>query len=101
MIKYIFGLFIILGLAAAAWLYELYDEIKHDIDSVVNYMPKQSTQFFDKDGKLLANTFKEENEWYFNLLFHEFMIYIISFLAGILTILAPCALPMIPVICGR
>ena len=29
------------------------------------------------------------------------MIYIISFLAGILTILAPCALPMIPVICGR
>lgn len=64
MIKYIFGLFIILGLAAAAWLYELYDEIKHDIDSVVNYMPKQSTQFFDKDGKLLANTFKEENREY-------------------------------------
>ena len=64
MIKYIFGLFIILGLVAAAWLYELYDEIKHDIDSVVNYMPKQSTQFFDKDGKLLANTFKEENREY-------------------------------------
>ena len=64
MIKYIFGLFIILGLAAAAWLYELYDEIKHDIDSVVNYMPKQSTQFFDKDGRLLANTFKEENREY-------------------------------------
>jgi penicillin-binding protein 1A len=64
MIKYIFGLFIILGLAAAAWLYELYDEIKHDIDSVVNYMPKQSTQFFDKDGKLIANAFKEENREY-------------------------------------
>lgn len=29
------------------------------------------------------------------------MLYLISFLAGILTILAPCALPMIPVICGR
>ena len=29
------------------------------------------------------------------------MIYLISFLAGMLTILAPCALPMIPVICGR
>ncbi len=64
MIKYIFGLFIILGLAASAWLYQLYDEIKHDIDTVVNYMPKQSTQFFDKDGKLLANTFKEENREY-------------------------------------
>ena len=64
MIKYIIGLFIILGLAAAGWLYNLYDEIKHDIDVVINYMPKQSTQFFDKDGKLIANTFKEENREY-------------------------------------
>ena len=64
MIKYIFGLFIILGLSASSWLYQLYDEIKHYIDTVVNYMPKQSTQFFDKDGKLLANTFKEENREY-------------------------------------
>lgn len=29
------------------------------------------------------------------------MLYLISFFAGVLTILAPCALPMIPVICGR
>ena len=64
MIKYIIGLFIILGLAAAGWLYNLYDEIKHDIDVVINYMPKQSTQFFDKDGNLIANTFKEENREY-------------------------------------
>ena len=64
MMKYIFGLFIILGLIVAGWLYNLYDEIKHDIDAVVNYTPKQSTQFFDKDGKLIANTFKEENREY-------------------------------------
>ncbi len=64
MMKYIFGLFIILGLIVAGWLYNLYDEIKHDIDVVVNYTPKQSTQFFDKDGKLIANTFKEENREY-------------------------------------
>ena len=64
MIKYIFGLFIILGLVLTGWLYQLYDEIKEDIDSVVNYAPKQSTQFFDKDGKLIANTFKEENREY-------------------------------------
>jgi penicillin-binding protein 1A len=62
--KYIFGLFIILGLAAAGWLYNLYDEIKHDIDVVVNYTPKQSTQFFDRNGKLIANTFKDENREY-------------------------------------
>lgn len=64
MMKYIFGLFIILGLIVAGWLYNLYDEIKHDVDAVVNYSPKQSTQFFDKDGKLIANTFKEENREY-------------------------------------
>ena len=62
--KYIFGIFIILGLLIFGWLYNLYDEIKHDIDIVVNYTPKQSTQFFDKDGKLIANTFKEENREY-------------------------------------
>lgn len=64
MIKYIIGLFIIIGLAVAGWLYNLYDEIKHDIDTVINYSPKQSTQFFDRDGKLIANTFKEENREY-------------------------------------
>jgi penicillin-binding protein 1A len=62
--KYILGLFIILGLAAAGWLYNLYDEIKHDIDVVINYSPKQSTQFFDRNGKLIANTFKDENREY-------------------------------------
>ena len=64
MIKYIFGFFIILGLAAAGWLYNLYDEIKHDVDTVVNYAPKQSTQFYDKDGNIIANTFKDENREY-------------------------------------
>ncbi len=61
MMKFIFGLFVIAGLAVAGWLYNLYDEIKHDVDIVINYSPKQSTQFFDKDGNLIANTFKEEN----------------------------------------
>ena len=64
MMKYIFGLFIIIGLATFGWLYNLYDEIKHEVDGVINYSPKQSTQFFDKDGKLIANTFKDENRDY-------------------------------------
>ena len=36
MIKYIFGLFIIIGLAVFGWLYTLYDEIKDEVDKVVN-----------------------------------------------------------------
>jgi len=63
-IKLFFALSIIIGLAATVYLYDLYQEIKNDIDSVVNYQPKQSTQFFDRNGKLLANTFKDENREY-------------------------------------
>ncbi|MDN5107167.1 PBP1A family penicillin-binding protein [Aliarcobacter butzleri] len=64
MMKYIFGLAIVLGLAVAGFLYDLYDQIKDDVNKVVNYSPKQSTQFFDKEGRLLANTFKDENREY-------------------------------------
>ena len=64
MIKYFFALLTILGLVILGWLYNLYEEIKHDVDAVVNYSPKQSTQFFDRNGKLIANTFVGENREY-------------------------------------
>jgi penicillin-binding protein 1A len=63
-IKLFFAISIIVGIVAAVYLYDLYEEIKDDINSVVNYSPKQSTQFFDKNGRLLANTFKDENREY-------------------------------------
>ena len=50
MLKYIFGFFLLIGLAVVGWLYTLYNEIKDDVNKVVNYSPKQSTQFFDKNG---------------------------------------------------
>ncbi|GGD44803.1 penicillin-binding protein [Malaciobacter pacificus] len=64
MFKYLLGLVIVISLGIAGWLYNLYDEIKHDVDKVVNYSPKQSTQFFDNNGKLIANTFQGENRDY-------------------------------------
>jgi len=64
MFKYIFGFFLLIGLAILGWLYTVYDEIKDDVYKVVNYSPKQSTQFFDKNGKLIANTFVGENREY-------------------------------------
>src|SRR5574344_1825752 len=70
MLKFLTKAIIFLGVIVVAitfvYLYDLYQEIKDDIDSVVNYNPKQSTQFFDKNGKLLANTFKDENREYVN-----------------------------------
>ncbi len=64
MLKYIFGFFLLVGLAILGWLYVLYDEIKDDVYKVVNYSPKQRTQFFDKNGVLIANTFVGENREY-------------------------------------
>lgn len=64
MMRFIFGLTTIVGLIFLVFLYDLYDQIKNDVDKIVNYSPKQSTQFFDKKGRLLANTFKDENREY-------------------------------------
>ncbi len=64
MLKYIFGLFILIALGICGWLYNLYEEIKDDVNVIVNYSPKQTTQFFDRNGKLIANTFNGENREY-------------------------------------
>ena len=64
LMKFLFFISLIVGIAAAVFLYDLYEDIKDDIDKVVNYSPKQSSQFFDKNGNLLANTFKDENREY-------------------------------------
>lgn len=64
MFKFLFALIFIGALAIGGWIYTLYDEIKDDINSVINYTPKQSSQFFDRNGKLIANTFSQENRDY-------------------------------------
>lgn len=66
MIKYIFAFFTAIGIAVIAWLLYLYAEIRHDIDKVVDYNPQKTTQFYDKDGKLVANIFKKEHRLYVN-----------------------------------
>ncbi|MBS9782398.1 MAG: PBP1A family penicillin-binding protein [Arcobacter sp.] len=64
MIKYILGFFLLVALGICGWLYDLYDKIKDDVNVIVDYSPKQTTQFFDKNGKLIANTFNGENRDY-------------------------------------
>ncbi len=64
MFKYILGFFLIVALGVCGWLYDLYDKIKDDVNIIVNYTPKQTTQFFDKNGRLIANTFNGENRDY-------------------------------------
>ena len=58
--RYILGFFTIVGVALLAWLIYLYSHIRFDIDKIVNYNPIQTTQFFDKNGKLIPDTFEDE-----------------------------------------
>lgn len=64
MFKYIIALILVVCISTFIWLFNLYSEIKHEIDTVVNYKPQLTTQFFDKNGKLVANIFANENREY-------------------------------------
>jgi len=66
MIKYIFSFLLIITVGIAAWLLKLYSDIRLDVNKVVNYNPAKTTQFFDKNGKLVANIFKNEHRLYVN-----------------------------------
>lgn len=62
--KYILGLFTIITICVITWLIYLYSSIRFDLDKVINYKPPLTTQFFDKDGKLVSNLFEKENRIY-------------------------------------
>lgn len=42
----------------------LYSQIRFDVDKIVDYKPKLTTQFFDKNGVHLGNIFDKENRLY-------------------------------------
>ena len=64
MLKYIFGIITLIVLAIFSWLIYLYLNIRFDIDEVINYKPPLTTQFYDKNGELVANIFEKENRLY-------------------------------------
>ncbi|TLP37103.1 PBP1A family penicillin-binding protein [Arcobacter arenosus] len=64
MMKYIFTFLLLITIGVAAWLLNLYNEIRFDINQVVNYNPKKTTQIFDNKGKLIANIFDKEHRLY-------------------------------------
>ena len=64
MIKKIFFLFGLIGIGIFVWLIYLYSQIRFDIDKIVNYEPRLTTQFFDKNGVHIGNIFKDEHRLY-------------------------------------
>ena len=64
MFKKIIILMILLGLGILVWLVVLYSQIRFDINKVINYNPPLTTRFYDRNDKLIANVFKNENRLY-------------------------------------
>lgn len=59
--KFIFTTFIVGSIASAIFVLYVYSQIRFDLDKIVNYNPKLTTQFFDRNGELVANIFDNEN----------------------------------------
>jgi len=64
MIKKIFLFFTIVFLGFIFWILFLYSQIRFDVDKIVNYEPKLTTQFFDKNGNLVGNIFDDQHRLY-------------------------------------
>jgi penicillin-binding protein 1A len=62
--KYLFILSVLIGFGILVWLIYLYSQIRFDIDKVIEYKPKLTTQFFDRNGKHLGNIFDDEHRLY-------------------------------------
>jgi penicillin-binding protein 1A len=64
MIKKLLILGFVLTLIGIVALIVLYSQIRFDVDKIVNYKPRLTTQFFDKNGIHLGNIFDKENRIY-------------------------------------
>jgi len=64
MIKKLLILGFVLAVSGIIALIVLYSQIRFDVDKIVNYKPRLTTQFFDKNGLHLGNIFDKENRIY-------------------------------------
>jgi penicillin-binding protein 1A len=64
MIKKLLILLFIITLFVNIGLIVLYSQIRFDLDKIVNYKPRLTTQFFDKNGVHLGNIFDKEHRLY-------------------------------------
>lgn len=62
--RYILGFFVAALLSSVLWLSFFYSELKVDLDHVIDYKPKLSTEFYDVNGELVANVFDGQNRKY-------------------------------------
>ncbi|MDY0327416.1 MAG: PBP1A family penicillin-binding protein [Arcobacteraceae bacterium] len=63
-LRFLLTLVTVTSIMVAIFILYLYSQIKFDLDKIVNYQPKLTTQFFDRNGELVANIFDNEHRIY-------------------------------------
>ena len=64
MLKKFFILSLFAFISLIIFLITLYANIRFEVNKIINYNPPLTTQFFDRNGKLLANYFDKEHRLY-------------------------------------
>jgi penicillin-binding protein 1A len=64
LVKFLFRLGVLAGIALFGYLVWLYFEIGHEVEPLVRYNPPKTTQIFDRNGELIANVFDREHRLY-------------------------------------
>ncbi|MDY0237585.1 MAG: PBP1A family penicillin-binding protein [Campylobacterales bacterium] len=62
--RYLFVFFTISVIFVVGGFIYIYSQIRFDAYSIIDYKPKLTTQFFDRNGKLVANLFDGEHRLY-------------------------------------
>lgn len=62
--RYLLGFIVAVVLSGILWLSFFYSELRVDLDHVIDYKPKLSTEFYDVNGELVANIFDGQNRKY-------------------------------------
>ncbi len=62
--KYLMGFFGVLGACLIAFAFYIYSQVRFDAYKIIDYKPNISTQIYDRNGKLIANLFKNKHRLY-------------------------------------
>lgn len=64
MIKKIFIVFIISIISGAGYLAYYYNQIKYEVNPLLDYHPTLTTEIYDRNGEKIANIFDKEHRYY-------------------------------------
>jgi len=60
----IFIVFIVLILAGAGYIAYYYNQIKYEVNALIDYKPTLTTEIYDRNGDKIANMFDKEHRYY-------------------------------------